>query len=354
LGAHFSSFAGWEVPTYFTSIVSEHLHVRCRVGFFDISHMGEFRVRGKDAAQWLNRMVSGDVARLRPGDVHYALLMREDGGIVDDLVVCRCAPDDYTLVVNASNIEKDHTWLSGYLPAGVALVDRSEARGIFSVQGPASMEVVRAVVGDEVQALGYYTFLEKKDKSFGDILVSRTGYTGELGFEIFFDLERAPILADRVFEAGRAHSIEPIGFGARDTLRIEACMPLYGHELTDETTPIEAGLKRFVSFEKGDFHGRSVLAKQVEEGTSRKLVAVELVGHGILRDGCRVWRGDEEIGTVTSGTYSPLLRKSIGLGYVPAALSAIGTELAVDIRGRRHGIRVVKKPFYRGSALGKT
>jgi len=352
-GAKLIEFAGFLMPVSYAGILSEHTAVRTSAGVFDVSHMGEVLVEGKGALALLQRLTPNDVAKLVPGRIHYSSLLTERGTFVDDVLVYRREGDRFLVVVNASNVEKDFAWmqaqkarLSSQLPGTVELRDVSEQTALIALQGPNALAVLESAWEGALApgALKYYGFFEGGRVGGAPVrIVSRTGYTGEDGFELYCDPVEAPRIWDGILATGR---VKPAGLGARDTLRLEAAMCLYGHEIDDATTPLEAGLDWTVKLEKGEFLGRDVLARQAAEGTKRRLVGLEVTGRGIARQGHEVLAGGRAVGRVTSGTQSPTLGRPVALAHVEAASSAVGSELEVDVRGRRVAARVVPLPFY--------
>ena len=354
LGARLVEFAGFEMPLRYTGDQREHQCVRERVGLFDISHMGEYRVEGVGATGFLNRMVTNDVAALSPGQALYSPMCRPDGGIVDDLLVYRlpgAAGERYMVVVNAATNAKDFAWLSGQCPSSVTFRDVSDETALLAVQGPRAPDVLRDHVPGPVLDLGYYRFAEAS--AFGvPALISRTGYTGEDGFELYFDPVHAPRVWEGIVAAGAPHGLEPVGLGARDTLRLEVAYMLYGNDIDDTTSPLEAGLGWTVKMGKGDFVGRDALASQQERGLSRRLVGLSLEGRRVPRHGMAIESGGRTVGRVTSGTFSPTLQRPIAMGYVEGA-AAPGTALDVRSTGAGESVlpaRVVKRPFYTGGS----
>jgi aminomethyltransferase len=347
-GGKLVDFAGFEMPVRYTGDVREHQAVRTAVGLFDISHMGEFEVRGADAAAWLDRMVTNHVAALAVGQALYSPMCRPDAGIVDDLLVYRYA-DHHMLVVNAANLAKDFAWLAEHKPADVTLTDRSDETALLAVQGPRAADVLRGHVPAEALELGYYRFTT--GELFGvPSTISRTGYTGEDGFELYFHPRHARVVWNGVTEAGRPHGLELIGLGARDTLRLEMGYMLYGNDIDDTTSPLEAGLGWTVKLAKGEFHGHEVIARQKADGVKRKLAGFQLDGRRAPRHGMRILAGGRAVGTVTSGTHSPSLERPLGMGYVETALAANGTVLEIDAGSTTLAARVTARPFYtRGS-----
>ena len=341
-------FGGWDMPVEYSGLIAEHMAVRQAAGLFDVSHMGEFEVSGPGALAFLQRVTSNNVAKLVDGQAQYSAFPMPNGAPVDDVIVSRKAGDRYLLVVNAGNIEKDIRWLQRQGPRDCALKDRSDEFGLIALQGPRSQEILQPLTPVDLAAIKYYHFAEGLVDGHG-VTISRTGYTGEDGFEILVPAGEAEALWRRLIEAGREKGLLPAGLGARDTLRLEARMCLYGNDMDETTTLVEAGLGWIVSLDeaKGDFIGRSVLEAQKRNGAPRKLVGFEMVGRGIARHGYPVVRHGKPEGTVTSGTYAPFLQRSIGLCYLPAADSAIGTEFDVDIRSRNVPAKVVPTPFYK-------
>ena len=355
LGARLVEFAGFEMPLRYTGDQREHQCVRERVGLFDISHMGEYRVEGAGATGFLNRMVTNDVAALAPGQALYSPMCRPDGGIVDDLLVYRLpgpAGERYMVVVNAATNAKDFAWLSGQCPPSVALRDVSDETALLAIQGPRAPDVLRGHVPDAVLDLGYYRFAEAS--AFGvPALISRTGYTGEDGFEIYFDPAEAAKVWEGIVAAGSPHGLEPVGLGARDTLRLEVGYMLYGNDIDDTTSPLEAGLGWTVKMRKGDFVGREVLAAQQERGLARRLVGVSLEGRRVPRHGMAIESGGHAVGRVTSGTFSPTLQRPIAMGYVEGAQATPGAALEIRAGDAADSVlpaTVVKRPFYAGGS----
>ncbi|HEU0107207.1 MAG TPA: glycine cleavage system aminomethyltransferase GcvT [Vicinamibacteria bacterium] len=347
-GAKMVPFGGWDMPVEYSGLISEHMAVRKAAGLFDVSHMGEFEVEGPGALPFLQRVTANDVARLVDGQAQYSALPMPSGAPVDDVIVYRRAADRYLLVVNAGNIEKDFRWLQEQGPQDVTLRNRSDDYALIALQGPRAQEILRPLTTLDLGGLKYYHFADVEVDSH-PVTVSRTGYTGEDGFEIFVPPAQVEALWKRLLETGGEKGLVPAGLGARDTLRLEARMCLYGQDMDETTSLIEAGLGWIVSFDeaKGDFPGRAVLAEQKKNGPPRKLVGFEVTGRGIARHGYPVLVHDERVGEVTSGTYAPFLQKNIGLCYVPATRAAVGTELAIDIRERKVPARVVPTPFYK-------
>ena len=340
LGARMVPFAGWNMPVMYSSILDEHSAVREKAGIFDISHMGQFVVTGAGAEAWLNGMLTNDVSKLGDAQGQYTMMLNEKGGVIDDLILYRVSATEFFLVVNASMIDEDFTWMHGRLVDGVELVNESEQWAGMAVQGPEAAEIFgRVCAGAELPPRNGIAKLADGG------VVCRTGYTGEDGYEFFCPAAEG----ERVFEAFVAAGAKPCGLGARDTLRLEMCYPLNGSDLSPERTPLEAGLGFFVALEKGDFVGREVLARQKAEGLEQKLVAIEYLDKGAPpRAHYKVVTEDgEELGELGSGVLSPSLGKGIGMVYLPIGLSKPGTPVWVDVRGRRFPAQVVKKPFYK-------
>jgi aminomethyltransferase len=347
-GAKMVPFGGWEMPVEYSGLIAEHLAVRKAAGLFDVSHMGEFAVEGPGALSFLQRVTANHVGKLRDGQAQYSALTLANGAPADDVILYRRGEGRYLMVVNASNREKDWKWLEANRPAEVSLRDQSEDYALVALQGPRAQEILQRLTSLDLTALAYYHFVEGPVGE-AQAMVARTGYTGEDGFEIFVAPTEAEGLWRRLLETGGGQGLLPAGLGARDTLRLEAKMCLYGNDLDETTTLVEAGLGWIVSLDpaKGDFIGRPVLEEQKKKGAPRRLVGFEMTGRGIARHGYPVRLSDEVVGEVTSGSYAPFLQKSIGLVYLPASRSAVGTEIVVDVRGRPVPARVVTTPFYK-------
>lgn len=364
LGGKLIEFGGWEMPVQYSSIVDEHLAVRKAAGIFDISHMGEICVNGPSAAAFLNRTLTNDIRKLAVGQGQYTLMCNERGGVVDDLYAYRLGDDEYMLIVNASRIDADWDWLQEQYEAGgvggeIRIRNVSEEWGAVAVQGPRVAEFINDVVpGGSISGTFVSSVTDLKKNELGafvfdaaTIYVARTGYTGEDGFEVIAPAENIEAVWTRALAVGHKGCLQPAGLGARDTLRTEVCYPLYGHELDENTTPIEAGVGFFVALDKGDFIGRSVLAEQKANGTKRKLAAFRMTGKSAPpRPHYPIWIGGVSVGEVVSGTQSPSLGAGIGLGYVPASLAKAGSPIEIEIRGRRTPAEIVSKPIYRKPA----
>lgn len=340
-------FGGWELPVQFYGIQQEHDAVRTQAGLFDVSHMGEFEVSGPQAESFLQQMTTNDVSRLAAGQAQYTLMCYPDGGVVDDLLVYKLSEEHFMLVVNASNISKDFAWLNVRLPNGVVLRDRSQTTALLALQGPLSESILSRVTDADLAALLPFHFLDAAHVCGKQALVSRTGYTGEDGFEIYCTAADAPHIWEELLAAGAPDGLIPAGLGARDTLRFEARLPLYGQELSDTISPLEAGLGMFVKPGKGDFIGRDALAEQKTKGLKRKLVSIEMIDRGIPRAHYTVHANDRQIGVVTTGTQSPTLKRNLGLALLEIEYTALHSEVWVDVRGKMLRAKVVSSPFYK-------
>ncbi|MBW9200741.1 glycine cleavage system aminomethyltransferase GcvT [Bacteroidales bacterium SW299] len=348
LGAKMHEFAGYNMPIeYPAGIIEEHLTVCNGVGVFDVSHMGEFWVKGPHALEFLQDVTSNNAAALVPGKVQYSCLPNEEGGIVDDLVVYDYGGDKYMMVVNAANIDKDWNWCVAHNRAGAVLENSSDRIGQLAVQGPKALPTLQKLTSLDLSEIAYYTFRVGELAGVPEVIISNTGYTGAGGFELYFRPEDAIKIWNAVFDAGAEFGIKPIGLGARDTLRMEMGFCLYGNDIDDTTSPIEAGLGWITKFVDGkNFTARSILERQKAEGVSRKLVGFEMIDRGIPRHGYKLTDADgNEIGHVTSGTMSPIRKIGIGLGYVKTEYSKPSSEIFLDNRGRKLKAMVVKPPF---------
>ncbi len=347
-GARMVPFAGYEMPVQYAGVMEEHHAVRKAAGLFDVSHMGEFEARGREAGAFFHKLVTNDVLRLGVGRVLYAAMCRDGGGIVDDLTVYRLGEERYMAVVNAANIAKDWEWMASHHTEACDFRDVSDETALLALQGPRAESILERLVpgGGALASIPYYG-AGRREVAGCAVLVSRTGYTGEDGFELYAASSDAPALWDALMSAGRDAGLRPCGLGARDTLRTEMKFALYGNDIDESTHPLEAGLGWVVKYKAGDFIGREKLLALRAEGVQRKLVGFEMVDRGIPRRGAPILMGGEVVGGVTSGTMSPSLGKAIGIGYVPASNADAGTALEVDIRGSTRRGRIVKTPFYR-------
>ncbi len=343
-GAKMVPFAGFHMPVQYKGITSEHLAVRSNLGLFDLSHMGEFEVSGADALAFLQQTTSNNVAALDIGQIQYTCMPTEGGGIVDDFLVYRLE-DRYYLVVNASNIKKDFEWLSSHVFGDVKLVDVSLDTGLLAIQGPNAEKLLAQLTDYDLTGMKYYSWARAKVAGV-EILFSRTGYTGEDGFELYIPREHGPTLWKAVVDKGKPMGLEFIGLGARDSLRLEMKMALYGNDIDETTSPVEAGLSWIIDFDK-EFVGKDIILRHKQEKPQRRLVCLELEGRAFPRHGYEIYDGDSVIGNVTSGTFSPSLQKPIALGYVPRDKSKAGSMVEIAIRNNRFKAMVVKPPFYK-------
>ncbi|MBN9293444.1 MAG: glycine cleavage system aminomethyltransferase GcvT [Flavobacteriia bacterium] len=347
LGAKIVPFAGFEMPVQYEGVNAEHEAVRQGVGVFDVSHMGEFFLRGEKALDLIQKVTTNDASKIDIGKAQYTCMPNGKGGIVDDLIVYRLAEQEYFLVVNASNIEKDWNWIKEHNVFGVEMTNASDEYSLLAVQGPKTIEATQSLTNVDLSAIKPFSFVEGTFAGCENVIISATGYTGSGGFELYCKNESVKKIWDALFEAGKAQNIQPIGLAARDTLRLEMGFCLYGNDIDDTTSPIEAGLGWVTKFTK-DFVDADLLQKQKEEGVSRKLVAFELIDRGIPRHDYEIVNENGSvIGKVTSGTMSPSLKKGIGLGYVSSDKAALDSEIFISIRDKGVKAKVVKLPFYK-------
>lgn len=344
LGGNMIDFGGWMMPVQYSGILNEHERVRNAAGLFDVSHMGEITVRGSGATEYLQKLLTNDIAKAAPGRAVYSPMCYPDGGVVDDLLVYRISEQSYLVVVNASNTERDYKWFREHLIPGAEIENVSEQYAQIAIQGPAAEAILQQFTVDPLGGIGFYRF--KNDVRVDSIpsIVSRTGYTGEDGFEVYLSADQAPRLWDDLLEAGAEKGLVPAGLGARDTLRFEAALPLYGHELSETISPLEAGLGKFVKPAKEDFIGRQALLRQLESGAGRRLAGLQMTGRGVARSGCEVRANGRPVGHVTTGNYSPSLKKNLGIILVDANTDLSG--LSVVIRGKEIAASAVPIPFY--------
>jgi len=341
-------FAGWEMPLEYAGITGEHLAVRTRAGLFDVSHMGEIEIAGKDALAAVQRIACSDPAQLQVGQAQYSGLLTPEGTFLDDMIVYRMAPSHFLLVVNAGNIAKDFAWISEQVKTAgnAAVIDSSSRYALIAIQGPAALDVLQPLTGAELAEIQPFWF------SYGEVAnaratIARTGYTGEDGYEVFVPPSMADKVWQAILESGRSAGVVPAGLGARDTLRLEAGMRLHGSDIDETTTVLEASLGWVIGWTNEVFIGRDRLREQKESGVSRRLVGFEMIDRGIARHGHRVMQGGTPVGVVTSGTQTPHLGKAIGMAYVPVEQSKPGTTIEIDVRGRAANARIVKMPFYK-------
>ena len=347
-GGKLVEFAGWEMPVQYRGVIDEHRAVRTAAGLFDVSHMGQIRVAGPGAEAFVQNLTPNDVAKLAPGRAHYSALLSLEGTFLDDLLVYKLGPQELILVVNASNAEFDFAWVASQPHDGLAVENVSDHYALIAIQGPKAVAILQPLTATPLAPIKYYGFAR------GDVLghpaiLSRTGYTGEDGFELFLDPAVAGEVWDRLMAAGQPHGLVPAGLGARDTLRLEAGMALYGHEIDAGTNPWEANLDWIVKLDKGDFIGRDALVAARERGVGRHLIGFEVEGRGIARQGHKLSVGGAEVGAVTTGTFSPTFEKALGLCYVQSDLARPGGAVDIDVRGKTVPARLRPYPFYKRS-----
>jgi aminomethyltransferase len=344
-GAKIVEFAGYMMPIQFSGIISEHKRVRSTVGVFDVSHMGEFFVSGQGARDFIQTMSLNNVNKLFPGRAQYSGMCYEHGGMIDDLIVYQ-RENDYMLIVNAANHDKDWDWLKSHQTPDVELLDRSDELTLLAVQGPDAESTLQSLTSSNLSQIKFYHFVE--DKLAGvPMIISRTGYTGEPGFELCFDRDSSEKVYDAIMNAGDPFQIEPIGLGARDSLRLEMGYCLYGNDIDEKTNPLEAGLGWITKLDKGDFIGREALLEVKKEGIRRKLIGFIMLERAFPRHGYVLTHDNDAVGIVTSGTVSPMLDRGMGMGYVPKELSSVGTELGVQVRNHTFRAQIVETPFYK-------
>ncbi len=345
--ARMIEFFGWEMPVEYKGIIDEHMAVRTRAGLFDVSHMGEVVIRGKDALAFVQHLTPNDAAKLAPGQVQYTALTTPEGTFVDDMLVYCIGPEEYFLVVNASNADKDYAWIVDHVKGfAVTTENRSDAYSQLALQGPEAVSVLQKLTSLDLVGMKSFHFAFGKVAGI-EALVSRTGYTGEDGFEVYTLDPNPAVVWDAILEEGADRGVMPIGLGARDTLRLESKLMLYGNDISDKTTVLEADLKWICKFQKGDFLGKAVLEKQLAEGLRRKIAGFEITDRGIARPHYPVFVGGAKVSEVSSGTFAPFLKKSIGLAYLPIEHTALGTEIGVGIRDKMIKAKVVPTPFYK-------
>lgn len=348
LNARMVEFGGWEMPVLYTGIIEEHLAVRTNAGLFDVSHMGQIEFAGPEALECVNYLTVNNASALNDGQAQYSILLNERGTVVDDIIVYRFNANRFIFVVNASNIEKDLGWITSHKKGNVKIDNRSDEFALIAFQGPKAASILKGLTDINIDDLSTFQFKQGSFNKHDTCIIARTGYTGEDGFEIFCSPKSAPAIWQTLLEKGKPQGVLPTGLGARDTLRLEMKYSLYGHEITDETNPLEAGLGWVVKLDKpGDFIGKSVLLQVKKDGLKRKLVGFKMIDKGIPRSGCDIFINNEKIGFVTSGTMSPSLKEPIGIGYVPLALAGEGNKFFIDIRGGKKQAVVVKTPFYK-------
>ena len=348
LKGHLVPFGGYLLPTHYSSIKNEHELVRSKAGLFDVSHMGELIISGNDAFSFLQKVTVNDLELLKVGQAQYSAMCFEDGGIVDDLIVYR-QEDYFMMVVNAANRKKNLNWLKKNCEYNVAIKDISDEMGLLAIQGPRSKDILQSLTDSNLSSIEFYNFINGKITGHNAV-ISRTGYTGELGYEIYVSSDNINHVWNRIMDAGSEHGLGPAGLGCRDTLRLEMKYPLYGNDINETTNPIEAGLGWITRLGKNDFIGKSALIEKKKK-VNRRLVCIEMTERAIPRNGCRIYNDNELVGTITSGTMSPSLGRGIGLGYVNIPFTEAGVELQIDIRGNRKGCMIIKPPFYKKGSL---
>ena len=346
LGGKIVPFGGYLLPVqYETGVIKEHMAVRTEAGLFDVSHMGELMLTGPDALKNVQKVTTNDMSGMYDGQVRYSPMCNEQGGVVDDILVYKVHDEAYLLVVNASNKDKDAAWIAGHVSGDVKFEDISESVAQVALQGPNAVPILAALTADEQIPKKYYSFIKEADVKGIKCLISRTGYTGELGYELYCAAADGPKLWDMLLETGKEYGLIPCGLGARDTLRLEAAMPLYGHEMDDTVSPLETDLGAFVKLDKDDFIGKEALIAAGEPKRAR--IGLKVTGRGIVREHCPVFAGDMQIGMTTSGTHCPFIGMPVAMALVDSAYSEIGTEVEVEVRGRKVTAEVVPLPFYK-------
>ncbi|MEP6705034.1 MAG: glycine cleavage system aminomethyltransferase GcvT [Acidobacteriota bacterium] len=348
LGGKMVDFGGWDMPVqYPAGVIEEHMATRTRAGLFDVSHMGEIWVKGEDAIQFINSLTTNDVSKLVDGQAHYSALTNEKGGVVDDLLVYRFDQDKLLLVVNAGTTEKDWNWITSHKQdENITLTNASPDYCQIAVQGPEAVAIMKSLTDTNLDEIKYYHFTTGRVDGVESI-ISRTGYTGEDGFEVYADAKSAEQLWNKLLEAGKTAGILPCGLAARNTLRLESSMSLYGHELSDDITPLEANLGWITKLQKGDFIGCEALKQKKENGLTRRIVGFEMTQPGIARDDFDVYIDDKRVGYVTSGSPAPFLKKNVGLAFLPVEFANDGQEIKIDVRGKHLTAKVIPTPFYK-------
>lgn len=348
LNAQFVEFAGWEMPVSYSGVLEEHKAVRTTAGLFDVSHMGRIQVDGQGAKGFLQRLSTADIDTLRAGQACYTLFCNNDGGVIDDLIIYKLKRASFIVCVNAANRDKCLNWINANSKGvhNITIVDLGDSIAQIAIQGPKSLEILQDLTDVDLAPVRLKNFVEGRLGGM-DAYIARTGFTGERGYEIFLPAMIAPGIWDAILKKGEESGIKPAGLGCRDTLRLEMGYPLYGNDMDDTTTPLEASLDRAVDFDKGDFMGREAILRKRDKGLERKLVGFELLQKGVPRHGCRIYSNGKTLGVVTSGNFSPTLKKGIGMGFVLPQYSAPGTEILIDIRGKAAVAAVVELPFYK-------
>lgn len=339
-------FGGWELPVEYSGILAEHEAVRTKAGLFDVSHMGEILITGKDAEAYIQNIATNDISPMENNQIFYSLMCYPDGGVVDDLLIYKYNKEKYFLVVNASNTDKDYEWMLKNKIGDVEIENVSQNYAEIALQGPLAQDILQKLTSKNLNEIKFFYFEDGVNIGGLNAIVSRNGYTGEDGFEIYVKPEEGPKLWDMVLEAGKDYGLVPAGLGARDTLRFEVCLPLYGHEISENITPLEAGLGFFVKMKKDSFIGKDALLSQKEAGVKRKLVGFEMIDRGIARSSYEVFADGKNVGFVTTGSHSPTLKKSIGLALIDSEYAVEGNEIEVSIRNKNLKAKIIKKPFY--------
>ena len=343
-------FGGYLLPIYYSSIVEEHLNVRSKAGLFDVSHMGEFIISGPASEKFMQLVTINDVSKLSDGQAHYNAMCDNNGGIIDDIIIYK-KNNEFMMVVNASNIDKNFDWLESLLIEDVILKNKSMDIGLVAVQGPSSRKILQPLIKQDISNLRFYHFIDGIDINGNEALISRTGYTGELGFEIYAGIDSIKKIWENLIKEGSQHGLIPAGLGCRDTLRLEMNYLLYGNEINQKTNPIEAGLGRITKFDKGDFIGRESII-QKKDKISKRLICFSMLDRAIPRKGCHIMYGDKSIGSVTSGTMSPMMKNGIGMGYIEdKAHYKLGSKIKINIRGKLKEAKIVDPPFYKEGSL---
>lgn len=345
-GGKIIDFGGWELPVQYSGILEEHQQVRTAAGLFDVSHMGEITVKGPDAAKFIQKLITNDIANSKEFQATYSPMCYSSGGVVDDLLVYKFGTEDYLIVVNASNTDKDYQWMRENLEGNVQIANVSNDYAQLALQGPKAESILQKLTKEPIDKIKFFRFVPETEICGIKALVSRTGYTGEDGFEIYLPSNIAPELWDKLLEAGKDEGLVPVGLGARDTLRFEAALPLYGQEISQDISPLEAGLGRFVKLEKEYFIGKEALLIQKERGIKRRLIGFEMLDRGIARSHYEVEANGKTIGFVTTGSFSPSLKKNLGLALIENEYAAAGTEIEVNIRNKPLKAKVINIPFY--------
>ena len=348
LNAQFVEFAGWEMPISYSGVLEEHKAVRTAAGLFDVSHMGRIQVDGQGAKGFLQHLSTANINSLRAGQACYTLFCNKQGGVIDDLIIYKLKRASFLVCVNAANRDKCLNWINANVPdfQNVSIVDLGDSIAQIAIQGPKSLEILQELTDVDLSTVKLKNFVEGRLGGM-DSYIARTGFTGERGYEIFLPAMIAPGIWDSILKKGEEYGIKPAGLGCRDTLRLEMGYPLYGNDMDDKTTPVEASLDKAVDFEKGDFIGRDAILQKKEKGIERKLVGFELLQKGVPRHGCRIYSNGKTLGVVTSGNFSPTLKKGIGMGFVLPQYSAPGTEILIDIRGKAAVAVVAETPFFK-------